>query len=410
MNKKIKFSLLGTLIVSSSLAMALPIVSCSTNSSEETPTKTLKVDLGNSATDATKAITSLFNAKKTFQEQEDLLAGWTTDAQLDASIITAIRKNIKFTDDTGANIEYVYAVAGISFSKSFAPLISGSPTSTAQLKIVFTKEYLSSVDVFIEIGSLGNLVASTIITSTLNNSAKDATDALKKVFDAKKTFYEQKDLIASWKIGKVVDQSVFEAIQKTMTFVDDGTKEPVSFVDAVDRVEISKPFNPLTPGVAPTGAELKVVLKTGYISSLETFIPISSLGLAKAMPLSFNADVTLKNKLEEVMTNALSAVLADTTDRISQDMVFKLIIKGDIKDMLTDSLNTVENFHFLEIKNNNIINWIDVISTIKNISAVIELPAAGEVIPGFSLKFNLNSIYSCSNDLTFNIGTLGIAK
>ena len=410
MNKKIKFSLLGTLIVSSSLAMALPIVSCSTNSSEETPTKTLKVDLGNSATDATKAITSLFNAKKTFQEQENLLAGWTADAQLDASIITAIRKNIKFTDDTGANIEYVYAVAGISFSKSFAPLISGSPTSTAQLKIVFTKEYLSSVDVFIEIGSLGNLVASTIITSTLNNSAKDATDALKKVFDAKKTFYEQKDLIASWKIGKVVDQSVFEAIQKTMTFVDDGTKEPVSFVDAVDRVEISKPFNPLTPGVAPTGAELKVVLKTGYISSLETFIPISSLGLAKAMPLSFNADVTLKNKLEEVMTNALSAVLADTTDRISQDMVFKLIIKGDIKDMLTDSLNTVENFHFLEIKNNNIINWIDVISTIKNISAVIELPAAGEVIPGFSLKFNLNSIYSCSNDLTFNIGTLGIAK
>ena len=410
MNKKIKFSLLGTLIVSSSLAMALPIVSCSTNSSEETPTKTLKVDLGNSATDATKAITSLFNAKKTFQEQEDLLAGWTTDAQLDASIITAIRKNIKFTDDTGAPVEYFYAVAEISFSKSFAPLLSGSPTSTAQLKIVFTKEYLSSVDVFIEIGSLGNLVASTIITSTLNNSAKDATDALKKVFDAKKTFYEQKDLIASWKIGKVVDQSVFEAIQKTMTFVDDGTKEPVSFVDAVDRVEISKPFNPLTPGVAPTGAELKVVLKTGYISSLETFIPISSLGLAKAMPLSFNADVTLKNKLEEVMTNALSAVLADTTDRISQDMVFKLIIKGDIKDMLTDSLNTVENFHFLEIKNNNIINWIDVISTIKNISAVIELPAAGEVIPGFSLKFNLNSIYSCSNDLTFNIGTLGIAK
>ena len=227
----------------------------------------------------------------------------------------------------------------------------------------------------------------------------------------KKTFYEQKDLLASWKIGKVVDPSVFEAIQKTMTFVDDGTKEPVSFVDAVDRIEISKTFDPLTPGVAPTGAELKVVLKTGYISSsLETFIPISSLGLAKAMPLNFDADVTLKNKLEEVMTNALSAVLADTTDRVSQNMVFELIIKGDIKDMLTESLNTVENFHFLEIKNNNIINWIDVISTIKNISAFIELPAAGEVIPGFSLKFNLNSIYSCSNDLTFNIGTLGIAK
>ena len=142
-----------------------------------------------------------------------------------------------------------------------------------------------------------------------------------------------------------------------MTFVDDGTKEPVSFVDAVDRIEISKTFDPLTPGVAPTGAELKVVLKTGYISSsLETFIPISSLGLAKAMPLNFDADVTLKNKLEEVMTNALSAVLADTTDRVSQNMVFELIIKGDIKDMLTESLNTVENFHFLEIKNNNIIN------------------------------------------------------
>ena len=410
MNKKIKFSLLGTLIVSSSLAMALPIVSCSTSSSEETPTKTLKVDLGNSSIDATKAITSLFNAKKTFQEQEDLLAGWTADAQLDASIITAIRKNIKFTDDTGANIEYFYAVAEISFSKSFAPLLSGSPTSTAQLKIVFTKEYLSSVDVFIEIGSLGNPVASTIITSTLNNSAKDATDALKKVFDAKKTFYEQKDLIDSWKIGKVVDQSVFEAIQKTMTFIDDGTKEPVSFVRAVDRVEISKTFDPLTPGVAPTGAELKVVLKTGYISSLETFIPISSLGLAKAMPLNFDADVTLKNKLEKVMTNAFSAVLADTTNRTEQLMLWEVIMKTDIKDMLTESLNTVENFHFSEIKNNEIINWIDVISSINNTSTVIELPAVGQEIPGFSLKFNLKSIYSCDNILTFNIGTLGTAK
>ena len=76
MNKKIKFSLLGTLILSSSLAMALPIVSCSAASTPEpTPTKTLTVDLGNSAIDATKAITSLFNAKKTFQEQENLLAG-----------------------------------------------------------------------------------------------------------------------------------------------------------------------------------------------------------------------------------------------------------------------------------------------------------------------------------------------
>ena len=59
MNKKIKFSLLGTLILSSSLAFPLPIVSCSTSTPEPTPaptpTKTFTTSLGNSAIDATKA-------------------------------------------------------------------------------------------------------------------------------------------------------------------------------------------------------------------------------------------------------------------------------------------------------------------------------------------------------------------
>ena len=408
MNKKIKFSLLGTLIVSSSLAMALPIVSCSSSTSEETPTKTLKVDLGNSSTDATKAITSLFNAKKTFQEQEDLLAGWTTDAQLDASIITAIRKNIKFTDDTGANIEYVYAVAGISFSKSFAPLISGSPTSTAQLKIIFTKEYLSSANTFIEIGSLGNPVASTELTPTLNNSTKDATSAFKKLFDAGTTFYEQKDLLASWAIGKQVDPTVFEAIKNTITFVN-GTA-PISFDVAVDRIEISKSFDPLTAGVAPTGAELKIIFKNGYTSSPETIIPISSLGFAKAIPLEF--DVLLTTELEKVMSNGLKTALAAAPNRQAQsDLWWQTFVLGNMKEVLTQALNTAKDFHFTEIENNNIINWIDAIESIKSIPVIAAaIPPTGQPFEEFSLKFNLNSNYSTTRVLTFRMSNLGNAK
>ena len=390
MNKKIKFSLLGTLIVSSSLAMALPIVSCSSSTSEETPTKTLKVDLGNSSTDATKAITSLFNAKKTFQEQENLLAGWTANAQLDPSV------------------DYLHAVAGISFSKSFAPLISGSPTSTAQLKIIFTKEYLSSANTFIEIGSLGNPVASTELTPTLNNSTKDATSAFKKLFDAGTTFYEQKDLLASWAIGKQVDPTVFEAIKNTITFVN-GTA-PISFDVAVDRIEISKSFDPLTAGVAPTGAELKIIFKNGYTSSPETIIPISSLGFAKAIPLEF--DVLLTTELEKVMSNGLKTALAAAPNRQAQsDLWWQTFVLGNMKEVLTQALNTAKDFHFTEIENNNIINWIDAIESIKSIPVIAAaIPPTGQPFEEFSLKFNLNSNYSTTRVLTFRMSNLGNAK
>lgn len=407
MNKKIKFSLLGTLIVSSSLAMALPIVSCSTSTPEPTPTKTLKTSLGNSAIDATKAISSLFNAKKTFQDQEDLLAGWTANAQLDPSVISAIRKNVKFTDDTGATIDYLHAVAGISFSKSFAPLISGSPTSTAQLKIVFTKEYLSSADAFIEIGSLGNPVASTELTPNLNASTKDATNAFKILFDAGKTFYGQKDLLASWAIGKQVDPSVFEAIKKTMTFVNGAT--PISFDDAVDKIEISKPFDPLIAGVAPTGAELKVIFKNGYTSSPETIIPISSLGFAKAIPLEFDARLT--ENLELAMSNALKIALANAQNRTEQSKLWDIFVKGNMKDILTSSLNNVSNFKFTEIENSQIIDWKDAIKSIESVPVITAvIPNTGQPFEQFSLKFFLNSKYSCESFLTFIISDLGNAK
>lgn len=408
MNKKIKFSLLGTLIVSSSLAMALPIVSCSTSTPEPTPpptpTKTLTTSLGNSAIDATKAISSLFNAKKTFQDQENLLAGWTANAQLDPSVISAIRKNVKFTDDTGATVDYLHAVAGISFSKSFAPLISGSPTSTAQLKIVFTKEYLSSADAFIEIGSLGNPVASTELTPNLNASSKDATSAFQILFDAGKTFYEQEDFLASLAIGNQVDPSVFEAIKKTMTFVNGAT--PISFDDAVDKIEISKPFNPLIAGVAPTGAELKVIFKNGYTSSPDTIIPIDSLGLAKAIPLEF--DTTISQQLESAMSNALKDELANAADRAGQSKLWDLFVKGNMKDILTSSLNNVSNFKFTEIENSQIIDWKDAIESIESVPFIPAIiPDAGKPFEQFSLKFVLNSTkYSCGRFLTFIISGL----
>lgn len=408
MNKKIKFSLLGTLIVSSSLAMALPIVSCSTSTPEPTPTptKTLTTSLGNSAVDATKAISSLFNAKKTFQDQENLLAGWTANAQLDPSVITAIRKNVKFTDDTGATVDYLHAVAGISFSKSFAPLISGSPTSTAQLKIVFTKEYLSSADAFIEIGSLGNPVASTELTPNLNASSKDATSAFKILFEAGKTFYEQEDFLASLAIGNQVDPSVFEAIKKTMTFVNGAT--PISFDDAVDKIEISKPFDPLIAGVAPTGAELKVIFKNGYTSSPDTIIQIDSLGLAKAIPLEFDATIT--PQLESAMSNALKTELAKT-DRAGQTKLWELFVKGNMKDILTSSLNNVSNFKFTEIENSQIIDWKDAIESIESVPPIDAIiPDPTQNFRDFSLKFVLNSKYSCGSGLTFFIRNLGSAK
>ena len=44
-----------------------------------------------------------------------------------------------------------------------------------------------------------------------------------------------------------------------------------------------------------------------------------------------------------------------------------------------------------------------------HVGFTVLVPPTGQTIPGFSLKFVLNSKYSCSRSLIFNIGNLGQA-
>ena len=192
-----------------------------------------------------------------------------------------------------------------------------------------------------------------------------------------------------------------------MTFVNGAT--PISFDDAVDKIEISKPFNPLIAGVAPTGAELKVIFKNGYTSSPDTIIPINNLELAKAIPLEF--DARLSPDLESAMSNALRTALADAPNRTKQSELWDIFVQGNMKDILTNSLNNVSNFKFTEIENSQIIDWKDAIKSIESIPTISSvLPSPGQDIQGFRLKFFLNSKYSCGSGLTFNISNLGKAK
>ena len=107
-----------------------------------------------------------------------------------------------------------------------------------------------------------------------------------------------------------------------MTFVNGAT--PISFDDVVDKIEISKPFNPLIAGVAPTGPEINVIFKNGFTSSPDTIIPIDSLGLARAIPLEFGT--TLSQQLESGMGNALKDGLANAADRAGQSKLCGLFV------------------------------------------------------------------------------------
>ena len=151
---------------------------------------------------------------------------------------------------------------------------------------------------------------------------------------------------------------------------------------------------------------LKRVCNLSYI--VKIIIQIDSLGLAKSIPLEFDATIT--PQLESAMSNALKTELAKT-DRAGQTKLWELFVKGNMKDILTSSLNNVSNFKFTEIENSQIIDWKDAIESIESVPPIDAIiPDPTQNFRDFSLKFVLNSKYSCGSGLTFFIRNLGSAK
>ncbi|MGL4616950.1 MAG: hypothetical protein ACRCUM_01810 [Mycoplasmoidaceae bacterium] len=166
MNKKIKLSLLGTLIAGSALAITLPMVSCS-GSTEEV--KVVELTVTDAVLkDATDAITNDLHDKmqvtsKTWEDQKEFADKWPVKGEVQGDgQLELIQNALKFTDADGKEVDGKTAVLKATYeSETIVPETEGenitSPIIHIHLKDGYTVK--GEVKIEIQVGSLGTSLA-----------------------------------------------------------------------------------------------------------------------------------------------------------------------------------------------------------------------------------------------------------
>ncbi|MGL4616772.1 MAG: hypothetical protein ACRCUM_00905 [Mycoplasmoidaceae bacterium] len=155
MNKKIKLSLLGTLIAGSALAITLPMVSCS-GSAEETVDVVLTVDAASkTATEAaiTTNLKAAMEAATTREAKVELAATWKVDTELSKEQLKIITDAIKFTAD-GKDVLGADAIEKVIFATATEiPAEDDTEINGPTLKVHFKSGY--KLDLTLDVGTLG---------------------------------------------------------------------------------------------------------------------------------------------------------------------------------------------------------------------------------------------------------------
>ncbi|MGL5246437.1 MAG: hypothetical protein ACRC8C_02640 [Mycoplasmoidaceae bacterium] len=170
MNKKIKISLIGSLIIGSALMVTLPIVSCSSSTSDEskpleplvpsTPNPFfLKVDtqeLNNIVINTTNLFKTNFSAEKTREDQEKFADLFKSGSKLakNSAYEDEIKKII-FTNAKGEKINGVDVIEEVIITEGIVVNITGDAIKGPTLKISFKLNYISSQDIIVEVGNIG---------------------------------------------------------------------------------------------------------------------------------------------------------------------------------------------------------------------------------------------------------------
>ncbi len=161
MNKKIKLSLLGTLLTSSALAITLPIVSCSASNNK---ILTIVSAMGNPdyktelETKVNELLTSMMQTLPTNKDQQGVASTLILGVRVNDAIFNEIKQTIKFEDDNKNVIPFDEVVSKIFYvSKTIVSEIAGfaiqGPIIRIDLKYGFaTNEKLIEINS----GKLGN--------------------------------------------------------------------------------------------------------------------------------------------------------------------------------------------------------------------------------------------------------------
>lgn len=153
MNKKIKLSLLGALVVGSALAVTLPIVSCSTSTNNA-----LLVDKNSSKSATSIAqdiLKKIIGVATTSVEQITIAKTWTIGAEVSLNLSNAIKKELKFTNSSNEKISGDLVVEKITYLTESTIGSIGETILGPKLNIILKSEYTISNQLFLEPGQIG---------------------------------------------------------------------------------------------------------------------------------------------------------------------------------------------------------------------------------------------------------------
>ncbi|MGL5591514.1 MAG: hypothetical protein ACRDCF_02135 [Mycoplasmoidaceae bacterium] len=244
MNKKIKLTLLGSLIASSALAIILPIVSCSASAEETPPPVDPPVDtsiiltpdideLTNATNEVTKLMKEEMESVLTYDAKKSIAQSWKNEELLAPKYSDLIKSILKFNNEEGDLIIGVHVIEKITFNSvttlpSYDQVINGP-----ELKVHLTSEYTSKDEIIIQVGSLGTASVNLIpnqsgLTSAINN----VTDLFATDFIKAKNRSAQEEILKSWKPGESIGIDKTTAIRDRLYFTFNGVR-----VDSLKTIE-----------------------------------------------------------------------------------------------------------------------------------------------------------------------------
>lgn len=225
MNKKLKISILGTLIATSALAITLPIVSCSSSTSNDV--KLTLVDESNVTNTVTKSLhDKIQRSGITNDEQVQIINSWIVDSSIPESALDSIKDILKFKDGDNKEFGYDDVVKSVTFNSKTVINESGSITSP-RLRVNFKDGYTGNI--IIQVGDLGSVVPivltvdSSIMLGTVIAITNSLTNEMQKDGNKRK----QMEIAEKWAIGSEVSREHLDSIREVLKFKN-GNKE-VSF-------------------------------------------------------------------------------------------------------------------------------------------------------------------------------------
>ncbi|MGL5640352.1 MAG: hypothetical protein ACRDCD_01715 [Mycoplasmoidaceae bacterium] len=280
MNKKIKLTLLGTLVASSALAITLPIVSCSASSNE------LITIIGidpNTTQDASNVVTEKLENElsfaKTKEAQKNIVSEWKVGDALPNNYINEIKNELDFKISDSKTISGNDAIQSIVFN-SITTIPDTGPIKGPSLKVIFKEKYKPINDITFDANTLGDVLGDVVLGHTGTNTLNSRfTTYLINQFNTATTRDAQLALLESWR-GKKANQAMITALKGYFNFTIDGNKidfdvivKDITFTNVPELPEAGKGY---------FNVRAKINLNPGYDSPTEFMLfSITKIGDAK---------------------------------------------------------------------------------------------------------------------------------